>query len=792
MKKWSFRSGCLLVFLLVFGGSWAQCLPGEIALTFKIYTDPWGYETYWELVPSGNPCGVGTLAWGSNASTVGCSGAGEQNADGSGYPSNALVQPPAVCLAEGQAYDLHFVDDWGDGGLVFELFESGSLTGLYVGSGAGNVWTFTAGESALPAHDSPCNAAEVLAGNGQAIGLDNRNCAVQLGEIQPPVGATCQAQGIWCDEGATRTVWAHWVVPDEGHYQFSTCHHGTQVDTQLAVWTGADCTSMEDFVLVSANDDAFGGCSAPDCVEPPSCVDVASWAYNRVIDSIPACCSSGWTEACSLLYDSYVADCSEPDGGCTYTLVGHDTYGDGWNGCQVTWVVNGVAQVLTFETGHEAQWALEVNPGDVLALYWTPGGWPEEASFSLLDAQGDPIYETGTSPFEGLHYAGEAACAAGFGAHAQAARCTVGCLPAGTSCWIQVDGHGAEAGPIILTIKAIEPPDAIVAQVTSAVCPGGIGLPAEGGILPIIPGWGINYDAAWTGPNGFVSNEQFLPHAFPGTYHLQASDACGAMLEATFVVPGPTPFVFENAVTLPCDGPQSGAIESTLTGGTPPYALLWNHPEGGTTVGGTAVDIGPGLHLLTATDATGCSIVQGVHVGTDALPYFDWQDTLLHCGGTALAVEAPAGGVYLWGDGSTGAVWEGASDWEVGLHGLALTVTLPTGCWHADTLWVAVEACSGLSIGSEEGPVAPLGPIGNVFPNPASETLHWTWEGEATGWSLVLHAVDGRVVGNWGSDVVQSGRLVRGDWPAGWYVGVWEGPAGRVTRRMHWTGTGKP
>jgi len=84
----------------------AQCEQGEIALNMVIYTDAWGYETYWEIVPGANSCGNGTIAFGSNAETVGCTGGGEANANGNGYPSNSIITPPTICLEAGEFYTL--------------------------------------------------------------------------------------------------------------------------------------------------------------------------------------------------------------------------------------------------------------------------------------------------------------------------------------------------------------------------------------------------------------------------------------------------------------------------------------------------------------------------------------------------------------------------------------------------------------------------------------------------------------------------------------------------------------
>lgn len=98
----------------------AQCLVGESEVTIDVDTDGYGYENYWELVPSGNNCGVGTIFAGGNVA-VGCGGGGAQNQFPGGYANNTIVSEGPWCLTDGASYDIIFVDDWGDGGTKFTI-----------------------------------------------------------------------------------------------------------------------------------------------------------------------------------------------------------------------------------------------------------------------------------------------------------------------------------------------------------------------------------------------------------------------------------------------------------------------------------------------------------------------------------------------------------------------------------------------------------------------------------------------------------------------------------------------
>ena len=140
----------------------SQCEEGEIEVMINLYTDAWGYELYWELLPSGQACGDNPILFGGNSIDVGCDGVGQQDAQGgNGYDSNTVISLDPICLVEGEFYDLIFVDDWNDGGLTFEIFEDGAFTHAFTGAGSPSIFTFEVGNVGLADHDSPCDAAPI-------------------------------------------------------------------------------------------------------------------------------------------------------------------------------------------------------------------------------------------------------------------------------------------------------------------------------------------------------------------------------------------------------------------------------------------------------------------------------------------------------------------------------------------------------------------------------------------------------------------------------------------------------
>lgn len=234
----------------------AQCQPGETEVQLILETDAWGYEAYWEIVPTGNACGQDVLFWGGNQTEVGCDGAGDQDATGgNGYPSNSTIEVDPFCLQDGVTYDIHYIDDYIDAGLTFELYQNGVLTYLFAGQGQ-DVFTFTIGESGILPGDFPCVALSVSA-DGTPLSFDNTEAGVSPGEIAPE-GGNCGLQGVWCEGNLSNSLWVELLPPFADNLILTTCVEGTDFDTQLALYKAASCDDWDSYELITANDD--GGC----------------------------------------------------------------------------------------------------------------------------------------------------------------------------------------------------------------------------------------------------------------------------------------------------------------------------------------------------------------------------------------------------------------------------------------------------------------------------------------------------------------------------------------------------
>ncbi len=320
----------------------AQCAEGEVSVELRIFTDAWAYEAYWQLTPSGEACGSNVIAEGANLN-VGCEGTDAENSP-EGYDNNSVYIEGPFCLTQEAFYDLHFVDSYGDGGLTIEIYENGTLAGLFTGQGEGNIYTFQVGVSNTPVYDQPCGALEVMPDMG-AIELDNTYALAGFGEIAPE-GNGCNFPGRWCEGASTKSVWAYFVAQEGQAYRISTCGDiANSFDTQLAVYRASDCGAFDSYTLLASNDDRPGGCAT---------------ANQYSSETFVSCAEQG--EILYIQIDGYFGE----SGICSLEIT---TYN---NEPQLASVVNNInCPVNKGEQGTGAITAYVLGAGLDLTSYWT-------------------------------------------------------------------------------------------------------------------------------------------------------------------------------------------------------------------------------------------------------------------------------------------------------------------------------------------------------------------------------------------------------------------------------------
>ncbi len=83
---------------------------------------------------------------------------------------------------------------------------------------------------------------------------------------------------------------------------------------------------------------------------------------------------------------------------CDYTIDLHDSFGDGWNGNNITVLVNGtpVLSGITLAAGPGPEtYTFSVNTGDIITTTFTSTQWPQENEYYIYDANGILVFADG-------------------------------------------------------------------------------------------------------------------------------------------------------------------------------------------------------------------------------------------------------------------------------------------------------------------------------------------------------------------------------------------------------------
>lgn len=221
-----------------------------------------------------------------------------------------------------------------------------------------------------------------------------------------------------------------------------------------------------------------------------------------------------------------------------------------------------------------------------------------------------------------------------------------------------------------------------VGTVTNVLCPGGSG----GAIDVTVSGGSPGYTYLWS--NGATTED--LSNLNSGTYVLTVTDVNGCEGNNTFGVSEPSPFVGSAMTTPPiCFGGSNGAIDYTVSGGSPGYTYLWSN--GATTEDLTGIP--GGVYTVLVTDSVGCNFQDSVALSNPSQIMANGTVTPPTCFsfGNGRIDIAPSGGTpvytYVW---STGASSQNLPSASAGTY--TVTITDANGCTSVDTFVVTQPA----------------------------------------------------------------------------------------------------
>lgn len=245
------------------------------------------------------------------------------------------------------------------------------------------------------------------------------------------------------------------------------------------------------------------------------------------------------------------------------------------------------------------------------------------------------------------------------------------------------------------TVQITAPPAIVVTgNVTHIACNGDL----TGAITVTASGGTPAYRYAWnTG-----ATTRTISGLMRGTYTVTVTDANNCTDISSYIVNQATGIMVSGNVTsLDCFGDGNGAIDLTVSGGTPGYRYLWNN--GATTQDLT--NVAAGTYTVTVTDANQCTETETFTISQPANFTLAATPTNIRCNGenTGAIDLMVDGGVqpyrYLW---SNGATTEDLSGLTAGTY--SSTVTDANGC--TKTISVSISQPRGLNGFAQLTPVA--------------------------------------------------------------------------------------
>lgn len=219
-------------------------------------------------------------------------------------------------------------------------------------------------------------------------------------------------------------------------------------------------------------------------------------------------------------------------------------------------------------------------------------------------------------------------------------------LPAGVYTVAVTDSLGCTAHD---TFSLLEPAMLMAGDSTTDVTCGG----GSSGSINLIPGGGTpGYSYLWS--TGQTTED--LSGLMAGTYIVTVTDTMGCIASDTVVISEPSPIAASSAMVSPtCHGGVSGAIDLTISGGSPTYTFLWSNGSLSEDLTGVMA----GTYTVTITDTLGCALVDTFILTEPAAISATDSLVMPACNGDAnggiyLDVSGGTPGyTYLWSNGAT-------------------------------------------------------------------------------------------------------------------------------------------
>ena len=156
----------------------------------------------------------------------------------------------------------------------------------------------------------------------------------------------------------------------------------------------------------------------------------------------------------------------------------------------------------------------------------------------------------------------------------------------------------------------ISEPEEIIIQATSedVTC----AEANDGSVNISVNGGTGNYTFSWFGDNGFLSNQEDITNLAGGTYTLTVSDendcSSSQIIEISEDAGISIDFLTSNynGYGVSCDDGNDGFIDLNINGGSSPYSISWDGPNGFTSNSEDISNLYSGLYTMYLSDLNGC------------------------------------------------------------------------------------------------------------------------------------------------------------------------------------------
>lgn len=258
---------------------------------------------------------------------------------------------------------------------------------------------------------------------------------------------------------------------------------------------------------------------------------------------------------------------------------------------------------------------------------------------------------------------------------------------------------------------------------------GAIDLTIDGGIAPIV--------IAWAGPDGYGSDQANLAGLEPGTYSVAVTDDFGCEVVDSFEVLSPA--ILEavlDATNISCADEVDGSITAAITGGNPPYTLLWTGPDGFTADVADLSGLQAGSYNLAVEDSLGCTVSAEVNIiepETLSLTVDAVEPACLDDDGSLTAIVAggtiAADYTYTWTDGGGNVVGTTATIDNLAPGTFAIVVEDDNGCTANQSIQLFRESINLSALATNVSCAGGNDGTLSVTPQSGTSPFVYSWNG---------------------------------------------------------------